>query len=207
MFSRLALIRPKEMLSRIVQALFCLTLWAFILPAGSAQARPSITVKHSYYNVFGRTASELRDQMKKSPLGSQSKIWGVAKTKWQVTWRYGFRQDSGGCHLNHVATSVQIIFLMPRWINSAEGTPDLRGRWQNFLKALQKHENGHKDHGVDAAQEIETKLSGLRTMTSCSEVDRAVNSTADSIIQKYQRRDFYYDILTLHGILQGAFLL
>jgi predicted secreted Zn-dependent protease len=194
------------MFSHPVKLILVISLWTFCFPAGMAQAKPSVTIKHSYYNVLGRTASELREQMKKSPLGVQSKIWGVARTKWEVTWRFGFTPGPNDCRINHVLTSVQATFLMPRWKNSGEGSPELRERWQNFLNALQKHEDGHKDHGIDAAQEIETKLAGLKPMSGCSEMTRTINTTANSIIRKYQRKDFYYDLLTLHGIIQGAFL-
>lgn len=184
--------------------LITFTMWAFCFSAGSAHARPSVSVKHSDYPVSGLTSHDLKEQMKKAGPGVESKVGGDARTKWEVTWRYGFAQVSGGCRINHVATSVHVTYIMPRWTNSGNGSPELRERWEKFLKALRKHEDGHKDHGVQAAQEIETEIAGLRPMRSCSEVERVANSTAKGIIEKYKRQDLYYDLLTLHGTTQGA---
>ena len=93
---------------------------------------------------------------------------------------------------------------MPRWSDPADGSPELRAHWDKYLKALQNHEDGHKDHGIRAAQEIESELAGLRPMRSCTEMERAANSTGNGIVEKYRKRDLYYDILTIHGMIQGA---
>ena len=181
-----------------------MTLWVSCFSAGSALAGPSVSIKHSSYPVSGRTSGELRAQMKKNGPGAESRIWGDARTKWEVKWRYGLAQVPGGCRIHTVTTSAHITFLLPRWTNAADGSPELRERWQNFVQALQKHENGHRDHGIHAAQEIESVLAGLRPMQSCGEVERAANTTANGIMEKYRKQDLYYDILTIHGTTQGA---
>ena len=84
------------------------------------------------------------------------------------------------------------------------GSPELQERWQKFVQALQKHEDGHRDHGIHAAQEIESVLAGLKPMRSCREMESAANSTADGIMEKYRKQDLYYDLLTIHGTTQGA---
>lgn len=184
--------------------ILCAMLWATCFSVGSAHARPAVSVKHSDYSVSGLSSHELKEQMKKVGPGVESKVSGDARTKWKVSWKYGFTQLPGGCRIHNVATSVQVTYIMPRWKNSADGSPELRERWQKYLTALQKHEDGHKDHGVDAAEEIETEIAGLKPMRSCIEVERAANSIANGIIEKYSRKDLYYDILTIHGTTQGA---
>lgn len=142
--------------------------------------------------------------MNKAAPGAKSNIWGDALTKWEVNWRSGLAQVPGGCRIHNVTTSVHVTFIMPRWTNPADGSPELREKWAKFVKAVQKHENGHKDHGIHAAQEIESEIAGLQPLRSCSEVQRAANTAANGIIEKYRRQDLYYDILTIHGATQGA---
>jgi predicted secreted Zn-dependent protease len=93
---------------------------------------------------------------------------------------------------------------MPRWKNAAKGSPELRERWQNYLKSLQKHEDGHSDLGIKAAQEIESVLAGLSPQGSCREMERTANATATDILNSYKKKEEYYDILTIHGMTQGA---
>ena len=105
--------------------------------------------------------------MKKAAPGARNKIWGDALTKWNVNWHYGLTQIPGGCRVNNVTTSVQVTFIMPRWKNRADGSQELREKWDKYLKALQKHENGHKAHGINAAEEIESEIKSLRQLNSC----------------------------------------
>lgn len=172
--------------------------------AGIAHARPAVSIKHTYYSISGFTSHDLSAQMKKAGPGAKSKISGDARTNWVVNWRFGVAPVPGGCRIHSVSTSVQVTFIMPRWKNAADGSPELRERWQNYVQALQKHEDGHRDNGIKAAQEIESVLAGLRPMRSCSEMERVANSTGNDILNAYRKRDLYYDVFTIHGLAQGA---
>jgi predicted secreted Zn-dependent protease len=114
---------------------------------------------------------------------------GYARTKWEVTWRYGLAQIPGGCRITAVTTSVHVTYRMPRWTNPADGSPELREKWDTFVKALQKHEDGHKDHGIQAAQEVEAAITQLRPLRSCNDIRKAADTTANSIKEKYRKKD------------------
>jgi predicted secreted Zn-dependent protease len=172
--------------------------------AGFAHARASVSIKHTSYPISGATSHDLRAEMEKAGPGARSKGEGDARTKWGVRWGFGLQQVSGGCRVHDVSTSVNVTFIMPRWKNAAKGSPELRARWQTYMKALQNHEDGHRDLGIKAAQEIESVLSGLGPMRSCSEMERTANATASDILNSYKKKEEYYDILTIHGKTQGA---
>lgn len=142
--------------------------------------------------------------MNKAGPGADGIMGGDARTKWDVKWRYGLSQIPGGCRIQNVTTSVHVTYIMPRWKNPADGSQELRGKWDKYVKALQIHEDGHKDHGIHAAQEIEAEIAQLRPLRSCNEIQRAMNTTANNILEKYRKKDLYYDILTIHGATQGA---
>ncbi len=188
--------------TRIVSLFITLVLFCYL--AGFAHAKPSVFIRHTFYSISGVTSHDLKAQMKIAGPGAKSKIKGDARTKWVVNWRFGLKQVSGGCRIHNVTTSVKVTFIMPRWKNAAKGSPELRERWQNYMKALQNHEDGHSDLGIKAAQEIESVLSGLSPMRSCSEMERTANSTASDILNSYKKKEEYYDIFTIHGTTQGA---
>lgn len=181
-----------------------IAIWLSCFSAVSVHARPSISVKHSFYSVSGNTSRDLRAQMNKAGPGAESILGGDARTKWEVKWSYGLVQIPGGCRINNATTSVHVTYVMPRWTNPADGSPELRAKWDKFVKALQKHEDGHKDHGIHAAQEIEAEITRLRPLRSCADMQRAVNTTANRILEKYRKEDQYYDVFTIHGMTQGA---
>lgn len=172
--------------------------------ADFAHAKPSVSIRHTYYPVSGVTSHELRAQMDKKGPGAGGKTRGDARTKWMVNWGFGLKQVSEGCRIHNVSTSVKVAFIMPRWKNAAKGSPELRERWQNYMKALQNHEDGHRDFGIKAAQEIESVLSGLGPRRSCREMERTANAAASDTLNSYIKKEEYYDILTIHGMTQGA---
>lgn len=181
-----------------------ITMWLLCSSAVFAHARPSISIKRSFYSISGRSSYDLRGQMNKAGPGADGITGGYARTKWDVRWRYGLTQIPGGCRINNATTSAHVTYIMPRWKNPADGTPELREKWDRFTKVLQTHEDGHKEHGIHAAQEIEAEIAQLRPLRSCSDMQRAVNTTANSILEKYRKKDLYYDIITIHGATQGA---
>ncbi len=197
MFNNITCLRTR------IESLF-ITFVLFCYLAGFAHAKPSVFIRHTFYSISGLTPHDLRTQMDKNGPGAKSNIEGDARTKWAVNCRFGLRQDTGGCRIHNVTTSVKVTFIMPRWKNADKGSPELREHWQNYMKALQNHENGHSDIGIKAAQEIESVLTGLSPMRSCSEMDRKANSTASDILNSYKKKEMYYDIYTLHGKTQGA---
>jgi predicted secreted Zn-dependent protease len=142
--------------------------------------------------------------MEKNGPGAKNKTKGDARTKWSVNWSFGLKQVAGGCRIHNVTTSAKVTFTMPRWKNIAKGSPELRERWQNYMKSLQNHEDGHRDLGLKAAQEIESVLSALSPMHSCIEMERTANTTASGIVNSYKKKEEYYDLFTIHGITQGA---
>ncbi len=192
---------PEHIAARVT---LIITAWLMCFLPNVAHAKPSISIKHSVYSISGRTSYDLRAQMNKAGPGADGITGGYARTKWDVKWRYGLTQISGGCRVNNVTTSVHVTYTMPHWKNSADGSPDLRGKWERFVKVLQIHEDGHKDHGVHAAQEIEAGIAQLQPSRSCNDMQRTADATAESILEKYRKKDLYYDILTIHGATQGA---
>lgn len=191
-----------RLLTKIVSLFIVLILNCYL--AGFAQAKPAVSIGHSYYSISGVTSHDLRAQMDRAGPGAKSKIKGDARTQWAVNWRFSLKPVPGGCRIHNVSTAVKVTFIMPRWKNAAKGSPELRNRWHNYLKALQKHEDGHSDLGIKAAQEIESVLAGLSPQRNCSEMERTANATAKEILNSYNKKEEYYDIMTIHGTTQGA---
>ncbi len=144
-----------------------------VLSAHEAVAQSSTVVRTSRYPIEGSTAAELRAQMKRDgPKGS----W--AYTHWYVRW-------TGTCQV-----SLQIDYTYPRWINEKQAPAALQRNWEHMMSRLRLHEDGHAQHGRNAAREI--------AQSHCS------NPMA--IIHKWAAQDAIYDRETQHGRKQGVAL-
>ncbi len=106
----------------------------------SALARPGepdIVVRRTYYDVSGRTASELKRDMQKS---SSNGFW--AFTRWQVSW-------SASCHV-----TVSITMHLPRLRDRAQVSLPLRNRWDRMIANLRLHESGHAQNALNAGRAV-----------------------------------------------------
>lgn len=144
---------------------------AIFLSGAAAQAAPFVRTITEYYDISGSTGRELKAQMKKK--GPQG-YW--AYTRWHVRW-------SSNC-----LVEVKITYTYPRLKNPEKTPLPVRKRWQTMMEKLVLHEEGHAQHGLNAA----------------SEIREAKCKKAKKIIKKWAAQDKIYDKKTRHGINQGV---
>ena len=177
------------------------------LTAGAAAAEPLSRVHTSYYYVDGKSATVISAQMDKNgPTAEDGKRY-PAKTRWDVQWKINHDQQGVTCGVKEVAVAVGIAQNLPKWRGEDNGASTLSGRWKKFAEAVKRHEDGHKEHGIKAAAEIESALQGLKPASNCEDLDKAANAAGEKVIEKYRKLDADYDRTTDHGRKQGAKLL
>ena len=169
-----------------------------------ADAEPEIIIEYNYYDIEGRTAAELREQMNRNGvLWTNGNIYD-AYTGWNVSWNYSYRRTDTGCWISSVTTILNVEFRLPRWVNYESGPAALKKKWAAYMQALRQHENGHKDFGVKAAGQIERSIAGLEPAPTCDQLADTANKTGRRIISEYAAREREYDARTNFGETQGA---
>lgn len=194
--------------------LFALTLavvWSMpwiaqpISAQSSFRAAPATKIAYRYYPIAGTTATELRSQMNR--LGPSDETEGRrydARTDWVVQWNYRYRQQSRTCTLQQAQTQVAVTFTLPQWQPPRWTARSLVQDWRRYQASLQLHEDGHKNHGIGAAQDIQQALRQLPPAASCAALETQIQTTARAIIRTYNQKDLEYDRVTRHGSTQGA---
>ena len=189
---------------RRILAVGCGASWLIAAPV---LAEPLVRMHTSYYYVNGPSASLLAAQIDRNgPPGADGKRY-AGKTKWDVQWKFKHEQHGAICGMKEVAVAIGVAQTLPKWRSEAQGAAALKTRWQQFIEALRRHEDGHKDHGLAAGKEIETALLAAEPASNCEALAAAANSVANAIVMKYQKLDQDYDRKTDHGRSQGATLL
>jgi predicted secreted Zn-dependent protease len=171
----------------------------------STQANPSITVDTNYYSITGSTAQQLRDQLNQlRPSDEKTGKRFDAYTRWSVRWDYRYSNNSDSCQISEADVKTKIVITLPQWQIPANPSKPLVNKWNRYMAALRSHEDGHKNHGIAASQEILSLLQQFPKQASCSQLSRAANQAAQLVIKKYNQRDLEYDRVTKHGATQGA---
>jgi predicted secreted Zn-dependent protease len=169
----------------------------------NAFAVPKVIINTEYYSIYGVTAKELRNEMNtKSSIKQLGKNYD-AYTTWFVNWRFSWSENHGQCSITNVKSTVKVNFTLPKWENSNNATANLKKRWSHYYNALLAHEDGHKNFGINAAKEVENRLSALSSK-NCSTLKNKANNFGKKVIDKYIVLEKKYDKTTNHGMKNGA---
>jgi len=173
----------------------------------SFASQPCVRIATKNYPVYGTNVATIRQSMT-----ANSPIWHQGKkfdgfTRWYVRWRYYFNFVNGICRIDprRVFVDIEVTFTMPQWQDERRSSPAVVNRWHRYISALQRHEDGHKEHGIKAGQEIFRTLSQFSIHSSCADMPAVANATARAIIARFYQADIDYDRRTGHGRTQGAF--
>lgn len=172
------------------------------LVVAEARAEISETLSYTDYRVeAGHNQSLARALAHTSPIRHHGKIFH-AYTTWRVSWQFHWNQEAEGtCRIVRVATSLDTTIRLPRLDG---GSPSQRERFQRYLSALHEHELGHHRIGRQAALEIDQQLKSMPSLPDCTRLVAAANRLAQHIVTRYQDEERTYDLVTVHGRLQGA---
>jgi len=150
-----------------------------------------------YYDIRGSTAEDLVDQMNLiGPMGDHGRrVWAYAQSNF--SWDYSPNEDeNGNCRVENAQVGLKIDVKFPRWIPPNNASPELIGEWENFIRALAEHENGHVKLFFERSGDIEAALWG----SDCGSADGATYN-AFGLMQQINDE---YDDKTNHGATQGA---
>ncbi len=155
-----------------------------------------------YYDIEGRSESDLlRAMLRGAPLSEGTRYFGLTSTEVRYTFRT--LTTSTSCNLTDVEVELRVLTTLPRWQPPSGTTYDVERKWRSFDRALQIHENGHKQFALEEADMIHRALRSLRT-PSCSTIDDEARAITTRIRDTYLRRHLAYDARTDHGTTQGA---
>jgi len=127
-----------------------------------------------------------------------------AYTDWHITWVYPYSTVDGQCTTGPVQVSVQVSFTLPQWEPPSGAPKDLAVKWDAYVDALQRHEDGHKDIAAAAGYEIHQVLSALPGHPTRDKLEQSADSAGERILDKYRQQELDYDQSTNHGATQGA---
>ncbi|XGV98454.1 MAG: DUF922 domain-containing protein [Leptolyngbya sp. BL-A-14] len=158
------------------------------------------------YKIQGKTAAELRSQM--NQLGPMNQDEGKrfdASTLWDLDAQFTAGGKKGvSCKVKTVTVTVKTTFNLPEW-TPPDGTPQaLIDRWKKHLAALQTHEEGHKQLGIDAGNDLLAQLKAMPAAPSCDAINKVAAQKRDAVKASFKQKHKAYDASTKHGATQGA---
>jgi predicted secreted Zn-dependent protease len=163
-------------------------------PSGSLD----LQVNTVHYDVRGHDYPSLvRSLRANGPQG----FHGLAR--WNVAFDYNMEPRGPDCAISAVRVRVAGEILMPRWVDAESAPLALQRRWSDHYAALQRHEEGHIQHGRELALLTKERLMGLGAM-DCDRLKTLARDEFQRLHANLKARDKEYDARTNHGATQGA---
>ena len=166
---------------------------------------PLVREKYEYYEIRGNSEDQLRSEMRRCGCRWKDGKTYDSETSWHVKWDYDHDRAPQACSINSFRATVDISSRYPRWVRTGDVPQSLAAKWDNYMKSLVAHENGHRNMVVEAATDLSRAVAELPPAPTCAELDRMVQSLCHERLNKLDAEAKSYDEATRHGIVQGAF--
>ena len=190
---------------RLNQVTFLVVTAVFLFSTPAVMADPKVMENYHYYIIEPKNSKDLPSALDRAtPINENGRTF-YGYTHWQVHWTFRFWTTTDGtCTLQQVNTTVNVDYTLPQLANTVNDEATLAA-FQRYILALKEHEHGHAKNGMDAANEVESTLTGM-SAASCPAAESMANEKGQGILRKYSQRDKDYDEQTQHGRTQGAVL-
>jgi predicted secreted Zn-dependent protease len=184
---RLARVRARFVLFHLLAALAAL--------AGRAPAQ-TVHWATNFYAVTGTNFREIRQSI------ARARPWKDdfdGDTRWRVAWNFNTVQTANGCACTGFHTTTTLTITAPRWTPPAGVLPEVKEQWTRYFTNLLQHEAGHARLALDAASEIQKRISAVTAGPDCAQLRDTINQRAEKVVADYRAREAEYDRRTEHG--------
>ncbi|MGK7924173.1 MAG: DUF922 domain-containing protein [Spirulina sp.] len=154
----------------------------------------SKNIEQKYYTLVADTIQDLYVEIDRKGSEGAGRYNAVATAGWQVWWTYQYLTTANGCYINPETLEVKVkgVIRMPRWNPPPDTSPSLIQRWQNYVAAVQQHENQHIQHGLEAGQMIREELPKL-TAATCNQLETQADTRGYQIKYDHRQKDLLFD--------------
>ena len=184
-------------------------LWLGHAVAGDPPIGPEleITERVERHAVDGSTWQQLPESLASlRSAWDHAQLWsGATRTSFLLTTRVQSLPGNAGCVLAGHRLEVEIVRSLPRSESSlAAARPARRQRMLAALAQLERHEEGHRRHALDAASKLHAGLQALPAQADCRRLQFAVDRLRRRVSHAHQLRGQLYDHRSQHGLADAA---
>jgi predicted secreted Zn-dependent protease len=172
--------------------------------AAPALGAPTLVERTVEYEITGRDSAALARAVEMLGPRDDQGVARAAHTRYDATWRYGYRSIGGRCTVTSVEVRVEIVVTLPRWTDPERAKPDLRQRWDDYRAALARHEEGHAALAREMSQRLDDALWRAKGKPDCAGFASELEALAQQALADDRARQDAYDATTERGAAQGA---
>jgi predicted secreted Zn-dependent protease len=187
-----------------------LTLTLACLCASSALARDSRIIHESfvYYDVSGTSIPEILQSLVTNRPASARGYLSLTTFYFEPAYKYIADKDAAGndiCRVFNGAVTIDIDILIPRHLTISQAPQEVQDKWNAFIAATRMHELHHAKDSIETGFKIPDALDAL-VAPDCDALQKAATVLNLDYLAQGQKLGDDYDVLTNHGLKDGAIL-
>jgi predicted secreted Zn-dependent protease len=154
------------------------------------------------YEVQGETRREVQESLRRHGREMEGSI-AYGWTEWAVDVGYTVRRTDERCRLTGPEVELRVTVHLPEWVPpaGADGA-DVVG-FNQYVRRIRHHEEGHVDIARRAARDVYAALAEMPP-GGCDALRSRASAVSDSVLADARGRQDRYDRETDHGRAQGA---
>jgi predicted secreted Zn-dependent protease len=171
-----------------------LTFSILVPVAGPAAAGVAATKSYSYFDIKGKTADELDEQLStRGPTanGSSSRHPGATKIRFGGDATYV--QEGGRCRVRSARVTVHTKIILPRWNNRKGASNQLSMIWDALSSDIKRHEERHAEIAKAQARAMEREILALPPQPNCDRMQQLVTEVSNRAIEEHDRLQARFD--------------
>jgi predicted secreted Zn-dependent protease len=178
---------------RYMRLPIALSMIAFLL-CGPAAAEVVATKSYSYFNIKGKTADELDDELsRRGPTANGSSARHPGATKIRFGGEATYIQENGRCRVGNVKVTVHTQIIMPRWANRKGASRELSMIWDALSSDIRRHEERHAEIARTQARAMERELKALPWQRNCEAMQELVSEKSARGIEEHDKLQARFD--------------
>lgn len=155
-----------------------------------------------YYEIEGATPDELRREMdRRGPLDDQGRRRD-AFARWRISWSWPLK-SSGKPDFAGAISQFEGVMTLPRWRGREDASAELVKRWDDFMAAVRRHEEGHLGPARQAAPQVAEAIR-IAAGQNPDLTIREAHRIAEAVVSSIRAYDREYDERTRHGQTEGV---
>lgn len=160
----------------------------------SASAEVVATKSYSYFDIRGKTADELDQQLStRGPTANGSSARHPGATKIRFGGEATYIQHDGRCKVGSAKVTVHTQIILPRWRNRKGATKDLSMIWDALSSDIKRHEERHAEIARTQARAMERGILSLPAQRNCEAMQELVSEESTRGIDEHDRLQARFD--------------
>ncbi len=180
---------------RLRAALTLAVLTGLTLPP-SAEAEVVVRKSISYFQISGRTASELDTELsRKGPFTQATGARHPGATQIRFGGDLTYTRRGTRCAIEDVRVVVETKLILPQWKNRKRASQDMALLWDALSSDIKRHEERHAEIARQHAKLLEQRLLKLRPERDCETLQAKVGVVTDEVTADHDEAQVRFDLI------------